>query len=155
MNAMRFFGGIGCVLLVCGVCAQTEWPEPKSEVERQNIATMKAWAEEVWGQGRIDLVPDLVAPMYIRHGANGTRVVTPDEYAGEIRRNLERDMRFTGDTVTADGDLVWLRWSMSVTDVPGSSRRYRGFQLYRFEEGRIAETWLLSAPAGHWGDSSN
>ena len=47
--------------------------------------------EQVWHEGRYDLVPDCVAPVYTRHEPPGTRQVTPADYAGEIAaRQQER-----------------------------------------------------------------
>ena len=40
--------------------------------------------EQVWHEGRYNLVAGCVALAYTRHDESGTRRVTPDEYAAEL-----------------------------------------------------------------------
>ena len=39
--------------------------------------------EQVWNEGKFDLVPSCVADSYIRHDPKGDRTVTRDAYAAE------------------------------------------------------------------------
>ncbi len=59
------------------------------------------------------------------------------------------DLRITHDEVIGEGDKVLVRWTMTGTHegelfgVPSSHRSFTitGLDLYRIEEGRIAELW--------------
>jgi hypothetical protein len=134
----------------CPAIAQEGMPEPKTEQEARNLETMRLWGEEVWGKGRLELVPDLVAPEYIRHGADGTRVVTPESYTKEIEAGRARGWAFTNNAVSIDGDLIWTRWSFSGEGPDGETMNGKGLQIYRLEDGKLAETWNLVAPGEHW-----
>jgi len=54
--------------------------------------------EQVWHKGRFDLVPDCVAPRYVRHDEMGDRVVTREAYAVELAKLKEErpDVRILG-----------------------------------------------------------
>ena len=136
------------LLLTASVNAQQAVPQPKNEREARNLETMRLWGAEVWGEGRLELVPDLVGPEYVRHNAEGTRVVTPESYAKEIAAARGRNVRFEMDAASIDGDLLWTRWTSSGNGPDGESRTAKGLQLYRFEEGKLVETWNLVAPGG-------
>jgi predicted SnoaL-like aldol condensation-catalyzing enzyme len=124
-------------------------PQPQNEKEARNLETMRLWGAEVWGKGRIELVPELVGPEYVRHNAEGTRVVTPESYAKEIVAARDREVRFEMESASIDGDLLWTRWSSSGKGPDGEERVGKGLQVYRFEDGKLVETWNLVAP-GNW-----
>ena len=125
------------------------FPVPKTEVEARNIETMRLWGEEVWGKGRLELVPELVGSEYVRHNAEGTRVVTPESYAKEILAARARGAQFETKAAVLDGDLMWTQWNVSGTTSEGETRQAKGLQVYRFDDGKLVETWNLSAP-GSW-----
>jgi len=132
---------------------QTEPPAPKSLTEARNLETMKRWSDEVWGEGRLELVSELVAPQYVRHDANGTRVVTPESYAQEIAAFRAIGMVFEMNAASIDGDLLWTRWSAHAQPTGGEEIMLRGLQVYRFADGKLAETWLLTADGEFWPDN--
>jgi hypothetical protein len=51
--------------------------------ESAMIDLFNRW-EQVWHEGKFDLVPSYVAETYIRHDQKGDRTVTRDAYAAEI-----------------------------------------------------------------------
>lgn len=138
------------LIFVSPVFAQTE-------EEKTNLKTHQLWHEEVWMKGKLELVDQLVAPEYIRHEPTGDRVVTPEQYVEEIRKTREVEsntftvkMRF----ISAKDDLVWTRWSMKSTDSKvGNKGTLRALQVYRFVNGKLAETWWASTnDQGPWPD---
>lgn len=132
--------------------AQDEFPAAKSETEARNLETMRLWGEEVWGNGRLELVPDLVAPEYVRHDQNGTRITTPDSYVQEIRLFRGMNMVFDTHAIAIDENLLWTRWSANAQTPDGVEIVLKGMQVYRFADGKLAETWLLSADGEAWPD---
>lgn len=139
------------LLAVCSV-ACTQDRDANSETEARNLETMRLWSEEVWGKGRLELVPDLVAPEYVRHDQNGTRITTPESYAQEIAVARSINMVFESQADSIDGDFLWTRWSASAQPLGGEEFSLRGIQIYRFADGRLAETWLLSSQGEPWSD---
>ena len=113
---------------------------------KANAVTFQRWIDDVWHDGKLDLVKDLVGPTYMRHEAKGTRTVTPAQYKEEIVAALKwlPDMRFIIHECTAIGDRVWTRWTMVGTDPKtGSKVRRMGMQVYRLSGARLVETWML------------
>jgi len=152
---MRTLALLALLLSATGsvVLAQEAMPEAKSDTEARNLETFKLWSEEVWGNGRLELVPDLVAPEYVRHDQTGTRVATPASYAQEIALARGINMVFKMNAVSIDGDILWTRWSASAQPPGGDELLLRGIQIYRFAEGKLAETWLLSSDGEPWSDN--
>ena len=110
----------------------------------------------VWHHGEYDLVAGCVAPQYIRHDAVGDRVVTRETYAAEIAttRKALTDLHFIVHDQTLQGDLIWIRTTLRWTDKnSGELRTIPSLQVYRIEDGKFAETWLLSKDVGAaWSD---
>lgn len=114
-----------------------------------HLRILERWIDDVWGRGRIDLVAELVRPVYVRHELDSTRTVTATAYAAEIsavRRALP-GVRFDIHDCAAIGDRLWVRWTMlGVSAATGAEVRRMGMQAYRFEDGQLAETWILMPP---------
>ena len=133
--------------------AQSVLPAPKSDVEAQNLQVWKLFSEEVLRNGRVELLVELLEPKYVRHDPDGTTVVSPAEFGDQVRTDLEDNMAFTPNAISIDGNLLWVRWSGTTETEEGADFPFRGMQLFRFYEGKLAETWVLYAPAGHWSDN--
>ncbi len=113
--------------------------------------------ERVWHEDCHELVADCVAPVYVRHEEAGTRHVTPAEYAKELAA-VKRDRPNTRITVYDHdilGDRAWFRFAMTWDDAGGGGQRSRaGFQLYRIDDGKLAETWVMFfGPGSSWPDT--
>ncbi|MBI2255034.1 MAG: nuclear transport factor 2 family protein [Proteobacteria bacterium] len=112
--------------------------------------------EQVWHEGRFDLVPSCVAPLYIRHDEAGSRVVTRDAYAAELTKlKADRpDVRILVYDHALHGNAAWYRFTMRWTDrVSGETRCRAGMQSYRIADGLLAETWVMLQPPGSaWSD---
>jgi hypothetical protein len=117
------------------------------EQETQEIdALLQRWLS-VWHEGRLDLVASCVAPAYIRHEVDGMRTVSPDEYAIEIKTLCEAisNLRFVEHDRAVAPPKVWVRWTLTGTLVANGEPVTRaGIQIYRVENGRLAETWVLN-----------
>ena len=130
----------------------------QTEEERTNLKTFQLWGEEVWENGKLELVKQLVAPEYIRHDARGDRIVTPEQYAEEIKesRKYWESRERVGKThaISAKDDLLWTRSSGVWTDPEdGTKGSGRDLQVYRFVNGKLAETWAIGINGqGPWPD---
>jgi hypothetical protein len=112
--------------------------------------------EKVWHHGRFDLVPDCVCHHYIRHDEKGDRVVTRDDYAAELKQ-LREDrpgIRVLVFDHAFEGDRAWYRFMFTWPDAAtGKLQTRAGLQMYRLEDGRLAETWVSVEPLGStWPD---
>ena len=120
------------------------------------IELFNRW-ERVWHDGQFDLIPDSVQPHYIRHDEAGDRTVTREAYGIEIQnvRKERPDIRVVVYDHSFEGNRAWFRFAFKWTDVQSGEQRSRaGMQVYRTEDGKLAETWLSMQPLGStWPDA--
>ena len=142
-------------LLLLSPLAFAEEPNVKTHTEEElrNMQTLEQWGE-VWINGNYELVQEIVNPIYIRHEPTGTIHIKREQYAERIKSMRDSNRTFTTQSLSADGDLIWVRWSMETEDPQTKDITHsRGVQAYRFEEGRLAETWWsLTEGHGSWLD---
>jgi len=118
-----------------------------------NKALIARWFEEVWNQGRADLIDQMRAPETVATGlAGGGHESRGPEPFKAFYNNLRLalpDLRLTVEDMLGEGDKVAVRISIEGTHmgdalgVPptGSSVRFGGIILARIENGRIAQAW--------------
>ena len=107
--------------------------------------------EQVWRDGRFDLVPGCVAETYIRHDPKGDRTVARDAYAAEIAKIREErpGIRVVVYDHSFSGDRAWFRFAFKWTDTKtGEAHNQSGMQVYRTADGKLAETWISYLPTG-------
>jgi steroid delta-isomerase-like uncharacterized protein len=119
----------------------------------ENIQMMRRWFQEVWNEGRVQTVYDLMAPSAIATGQRGAEaeIHGPEEFAKfvhEIRGGFP-DIKIELEDIFGAGDKVVMRWSAVMTHtgdalgLPPSGRtvRSRGISIARIEDGKIVEGW--------------
>jgi predicted ester cyclase len=143
------------LLLVPGgmpVAAQDETPEAECPVTtpEENAALATAYWEEVyWGdQGTI---AEIVAPDEIHHWGIAGDTTGFDEFTEQwaVFFAAFPDLEFTVDAVMAEGDMAATLWTATGTQrgewqgIAPTDREvtWQGVNLFRFECGRIAESW--------------
>ena len=124
-----------------------------TEEELRNIETLKMWGE-IWVNGKYELIEELVNPVYIRHEPSGTIRIKREDYLKRLSSMRDSNRKFTTQALSADGDLIWVRWSMSRENRKTKEITHsRGLQVYRFEDGKLAETWWSHTEGqGSWLD---
>jgi steroid delta-isomerase-like uncharacterized protein len=122
------------------------------EIEgQQPVAVVRSLMEQVWGHGRFDVLPRLIAEEFEGHFALG------DHYGPEgVRidvatyRDAFPDLTVTVDDLFAAGDKVVRRFTLRGTHqspylgVPASGRPVvlRGLGVDRLGRGLIVESWV-------------
>ena len=99
--------------------------------------------EELWSTGDLALVDELFTADFVHHsmpdglppGPAGQRQFIP-----MIRARVP-GLRIQIDDLIAEGDRVAARWTGTYTTEAGEERSYRGVDVLRFEDGKIAELW--------------
>jgi steroid delta-isomerase-like uncharacterized protein len=119
----------------------------------ENVQLMRRWFHEVWNEGRVQTIYELLSADAIAHGQEGAEAELrgPQEFERFVRkiRGSFSDFQITVEDVFGAGDRVALRWSavmMHTGDalgLPASGRtvRSRGITLVRFADGKIVESW--------------
>ena len=115
-----------------------------------NKALVRRYYGEVMDGGRLELLPELVAPGFRNHGPSG-QVGGPEGLArliGGFRAALP-DLRVTVEQIVAEGDLVSTRWRARGTHrgtllgIPatGKALEVTATVVDRIADGRIVERW--------------
>ena len=114
--------------------------------------------ERVWHERQYDLVPGCVAGSLVHHEGGGPRCVTPEACALEIAttHRARPNSRFLVHAHAFIGDRAWGRFTHTWADVAtGEPRTRAGLQLYRVQDGKLAESWLtLLEPGATWPDGA-
>ncbi len=124
-----------------------------TEEELRNIETLNRWGD-IWINKQYELIEELVNPVYIRHEPTGTIHIKREDYLKRLKSMQAANRKFTTQALSADGDLIWVRWSMT-REHPETKEitQSRGLQVYRFEDGKLAETWWSHTEGqGAWPD---
>lgn len=111
--------------------------------------------EEIWGQGRVELIDELYAPDYVDHVAAGpepAEVRGPQALVEAVRqfRTGFPDLTYGVDLVLAEDDLVFARFHATGhhlgpflgLEPTGREIGYTGMDLNRVRDGRIVESWV-------------
>lgn len=111
---------------------------------------VETYIDRVWNEGDLAALAELTTPSFRYHlgeqpprDGDGMR-----EFLAAMRAAFP-DWHVEVEAVVAGGDAVAVRWSGQVTHegefhgIPPTGRRIRvgGINMYRIEDGRIAEEW--------------
>ena len=119
----------------------------------QNIQLMERWFQEVWNEGRIETVYELMSPDAIARGQRGAEaeIHGPKEFEQFVHeiRGAFSDMQVKVEDIFGAGDKVVLRWSATMTHTgeafghpaSGSTVRSRGITIATFKEGQVVDGW--------------
>lgn len=126
------------------------------EMEQRDAATlMRRWFDEIWNQGRIESVEDLLAEDSVNWG-----VGRPDQSSvggAEFKEFYHRqrratpDVQITLDQVVQDGDTAFARWTATMTHTgeglgmapTNKAIQLKGMTACRARDGKIVESWNI------------
>ena len=119
----------------------------------ENIQLMRRWFQQVWNEGRIQTVYDLLASDGVARGQRGaeTEIRGPEQFAQFVReiRGAFPDIKVQIEDIFGAGDKVVVRWSAKMTHsgdalgIPatGKTVRSRGISIATIDDGKIVEGW--------------
>ncbi len=119
----------------------------------QNLKLMRRWFQEVWNEGKMQTIYDLMAPNGIGIGQleNGEALRGPAEFEALVNRLRGGfpDIKIKIEDAFGADDKVVVRWAATMThfgDIPGKSAtgktvRMTGITITRIADGKIAEGW--------------
>lgn len=127
-------------------------------VERNRQVVIR-YFEEVWNQGKLDVLDDLIAPHDVNHSPGMPNPVPGPEGLRPIvtaLRNGIPDVKYTIQDMVVTTDKVAVRVVMTGTHagdffgIPATGRRVvvNQFQIERIENGKIVEHWRQSDDLG-------
>ena len=116
-----------------------------------NEELIRRYLAEVWGQGDIGAIDEVLAPGHVHHQPRGAVVQDPAALAASARefRAAFPDFRTAVDEAIAAGDRVVVRWTRTGTHLglfrglapTGRAVAWTGIWIARVACGRVAETW--------------
>ena len=123
-----------------------------TEMTDQNKAAYRRFIQEIFNEGRLEKLDELLAPSYILHnaplgtppGRDGVRQVVT------MFRTAFPDLEVTIEDQVAEGDKVCSRTTTRGTHrgaifgirPTGKAVTMRGLTLVRIADGRVAESWV-------------
>ncbi|HEX2909205.1 MAG TPA: ester cyclase [Chloroflexia bacterium] len=126
----------------------------------ENKALVRRVVEEIWNQGKVELVDALLAPDYVNH--------TPAPSFGPDREGYKQfllsthrsfpDVHFTVEYMVAEDDVVVFRLTFTGTNTgdnvnfpaTGKSAKFPAFEMLRIRDGKVVEEWGVSDFLGMW-----
>ena len=123
-------------------------------MHEQNKELARRSVEEIWNQGKLNVIDDLVAEGATFHDPNvpGGKFTGPQGFKQfvEIYRGAFPDVHFTINDQIAEGDKVATRWTATGTQkgalmgiAPTNKRStVTGTDLGRWADGKVVEEWL-------------
>jgi steroid delta-isomerase-like uncharacterized protein len=120
---------------------------------KENVDLMRRWFQEVWNEGKIETVHDLLAPEAVGVGQAepGTKIHGPAEFLPFVERirGAFPDINVVVDDAFGARDKVVVRWSATMTHqgdqlgIPASGKpvRISGISIVRVRNGKIIEAW--------------
>jgi steroid delta-isomerase-like uncharacterized protein len=138
----------------------------------ENVVLMRRWFKEVWNEGRVQTIYDLMAENAIGVGQAepGTVIHGPREFVALYERlhGAFPDIKITVEDTFGAHDKVVVRWSADMTHtgdglgLPATNKRVKvtGITIAQIENGKIVRGWdnwdqlamqqqLTSAAAAH------
>jgi steroid delta-isomerase-like uncharacterized protein len=123
----------------------------------QNKAITRRYFEELWNQNNLAVIDEIIAPDVVGH-ASGQTFRGADALRGRAKnlRSTYSEVRFTMDDQIAEGNKVLIRWTFRGKHTgeymgarpTGKEVVATGMNLFRLENGRIAEIWVESDDLG-------
>jgi predicted ester cyclase len=122
-------------------------------IESENKALIRRWFDEVWNQGRQEMIGQLRAPNATATGLGEGNSVSqgpgPFQTFYSNLRGALPDLRVKIEDILADGDKVAVRLSAEGThrgdtfdSIPtGRKVRITGITIVRIADGMIVESW--------------
>ena len=118
-----------------------------------NMQLMRRWFQEVWNDGRIQTVYELLASYGVTRGQRNaeTEIRGPEQFAQFVReiRGAFPDIKLKIEDIFGAEDKVVVRWSATMTHrgialgIPatGKAVRSRGISIATIDKGKIIEGW--------------
>jgi steroid delta-isomerase-like uncharacterized protein len=120
-------------------------------MSEENKALVRRWTEEIWNQGSMTAIDELVAADYIHHDPLMPDIQGRDALKQFVAAHREAipDGRFTEDDLIDGGEKIVTRWTFRGTQkaewlgvaATNSPVEVTGTTTLRLVQGRVAEFW--------------
>ena len=108
---------------------------------------------QIWIEGALEKLAEVIADPFVRHTRDGTEVTTPAEYAHHIESAIRtiRGTEMVVDHIASVDDMVFARLHLHGLNLStGTTVKITWLTQYRVAEGRIAEAWTMHQSGLDW-----
>lgn len=111
-----------------------------TDIQEQNRKTLRHWYDDMWAQCNHLLVPTITTPVYLRHDITGAHnAMKSQDYSDMVALGTaDHTVTDFSYNIMADGDYVATMGRL----VFHNERQWDWVQVFRLEDGKLAETWL-------------
>ena len=112
----------------------------------ENKAIARRWNEEIWNQGNLDVVDELLAPDFVFNYPIAGATPDREGYKQTVTgwSSSCTDVRSVTEEIVAEGDKVVLRWSWYGVQ-EGEEMKVTGISILHIVGGKIVEEWSESS----------
>ena len=135
-------------LFAFSACAQID------KTAETNAAMADRFTAEVWNNGNLDLIDEMIAEDFVRHLPKSWETPKIEgaaafkEYMTNIR-TIYPDFHVEVHKKIAEGDMVASAWTVSATNKDLNKKiTVRGMSMTRYADGKAAEEWVTWDTAG-------
>lgn len=121
---------------------------------KQKHTILHRWFEEVWNEGRAELIDEMIAPECVAHGLedpSGNPVRGPEEFKKFFLgfRRAFPDIRFNVQETVSEDDLVVAYCRITAThkgeafSMKATAKlvAFEGMRKFRVRDGKVVEAW--------------
>ena len=123
---------------------------PPSAANEDLVARL--W-RQIWIDGALDRIGEVVADPYIRHTRDGTVTTSPADYALHLE-SVVRTIRGTQvivEAIASTGDIVFASITLHGVNLATEAKvKISWITQYRVADGRIAEAWTMHQSDLDW-----
>jgi steroid delta-isomerase-like uncharacterized protein len=120
-----------------------------SDLTERNKTVARRVFEEIFTQGKLEVVDELYAPDFVNHGLHGDAGLKADREATRGWRAAFPNLEMKAEKLIAEGDLVSVLWTARGTNTgngkglppTGKSIEVHGVTIWRIVDGKIKEEW--------------
>jgi SnoaL-like protein len=108
---------------------------------------------QIWIEGALEHLDEVIADPFTRHTRDGTEVTTPSEYARHIESAVRmiRGTEMVVEHIASVDDMVFARLHLhGVNLTTGTTVKITWLTQYRIAGGRIAEAWTMHQSGIDW-----
>ena len=118
-----------------------------------NKALVRRWFDEVWNNGRVEAIDELMSPHCVVHGLGPGVMDGPAGFKPfhASYRDAFPDVKLRIEDIVGEGSIVAARWSGTGTHrgnglgLPATDRpvTFSGMSFARVENGKLVEGWNI------------
>ncbi len=124
--------------------AASEHPRP--------LDVFRRYQKEIWGDGNLDVLPEIVADPYRRHYPGKIETVSNAELTERVRyyRRGLSDISFHSVLEVCEGPYVTTAWETNGYTRDGRYLCTASIEIFRVKNGLITDVWNGHANDGEW-----